>query len=38
MAQAAEPEPEEFRTSSVATLIRPARPWWRQRRPRAEHT
>ena len=33
----AEPEGEEFRGSSVATLSRPGRRWWRPRHPRAGH-
>jgi hypothetical protein len=35
LARSAEPG-EETRTSSVVTLSRPARRWWR-RRPRAQH-
>jgi len=37
MARALEPD-DEFRGSSVATLSRPARRWWRLRHPRASHT
>jgi len=36
MAMSAEPEGEDYRGSSVATLSPPGRRWWRQRRPRAE--
>jgi hypothetical protein len=36
MAMSAEPEGEDYRGSSVATLSRPGRRWWRQRHPRAE--
>jgi hypothetical protein len=36
MAMSAEPEGEEFRGSSVATLSPPGRRWWRQRHPPAE--
>jgi hypothetical protein len=35
MAMSAEPEDEGFRGSTVATLSRPERRWWRQRHPRA---